>query len=187
VAGGERRLGHVALERRGQPLRVPLGHDETVKFVPDEFAHAAAGENDRGYPFLLRLRDDQSVWLVGQGRRDMNVAAPQEISHILDETQEVHPRPDAGIRTDLVTQRPRPGIPFPARDAPCNEETGIAMTQGDLAKYTAGEAKSGYVYATPQTRAMEDDDFQNPGSLWIDKGKALWNAADGAAVPHSGQ
>ncbi len=56
-----------------------------------------------------------------------------------------------------------------------------SLTQGDLAKYTAGEAKSGYVYATAQTRAMEDDEFQNPGSLWVDKGKALWNSVDGTA------
>ena len=56
-----------------------------------------------------------------------------------------------------------------------------SQTQGDLSKYIAGDAKSGYVYATAQTRAMEDDDFQNPGSLWIDKGKTLWNTVDGTA------
>lgn len=56
-----------------------------------------------------------------------------------------------------------------------------SQTQGDLAKYTVGKVKSGYVYATPPTRAMEDDDFQNPGSLWVDKGKTLWSAVDGSA------
>jgi sulfur-oxidizing protein SoxA len=56
-----------------------------------------------------------------------------------------------------------------------------SQTTGDLAKYQTGTEKSGYVYATPPTRAMQDDDFQNPGFLWIDKGKALWNAADGTA------
>ena len=56
-----------------------------------------------------------------------------------------------------------------------------SQTQSDLAKYTVGKVKSGYVYATPPTRAMEDDDFQNPGSLWVDKGKTLWSAVDGSA------
>ena len=55
-----------------------------------------------------------------------------------------------------------------------------SQTQGDLAKYSAGEKKSGYLYATQQTRAIQDDDFQNPGFLWIDKGKTLWNAVDGS-------
>ena len=54
-----------------------------------------------------------------------------------------------------------------------------SQTQDALAKYTAGNEKSGYVYATPSTRAMQDDDFANPGSLWVDKGKALWSTADG--------
>ena len=52
-------------------------------------------------------------------------------------------------------------------------------TQGDAAKYTVGTKKSGYVYATQPTRAMQDDDFQNPGFLWVDKGAALWAATDG--------
>jgi sulfur-oxidizing protein SoxA len=56
-----------------------------------------------------------------------------------------------------------------------------SQTQGDLAKYTVGKEKSGYVYATPPTRAIQDDDFQNPGSLWVDKGKALWSAPQGAS------
>jgi sulfur-oxidizing protein SoxA len=56
-----------------------------------------------------------------------------------------------------------------------------SQTQGDVAKYIVGSEKSGYVYATPPTRAMQDDEFQNPGELWVDKGKALWNTADGTS------
>lgn len=56
-----------------------------------------------------------------------------------------------------------------------------SQTQGDLSRYIVGEKKSGYVYASAQTRAIEDDEFQNPGSLWLDKGKSLWNMADGTA------
>ncbi|GAC1424803.1 MAG: sulfur oxidation c-type cytochrome SoxA [Candidatus Velthaea sp.] len=56
-----------------------------------------------------------------------------------------------------------------------------SQTQGDASKFIVGTKKSGYVYASAQTRAIEDDDFQNPGSLWVDKGKALWSATDGTA------
>ncbi len=55
----------------------------------------------------------------------------------------------------------------------------LSQTTPDLSKYKAGDEVSGYVYATPPTRAMQDDDFANPGFLWVDKGKALWNTADG--------
>jgi sulfur-oxidizing protein SoxA len=48
-----------------------------------------------------------------------------------------------------------------------------------VAKHTAGDKKSGYVYAEPQTRAIQDDDFTNPGFLWIDKGRTLWTRVDG--------
>jgi sulfur-oxidizing protein SoxA len=59
----------------------------------------------------------------------------------------------------------------------------VARSQetGNLAKYIVGKEKSGYVYASPQTRAMEDDDFSNPGFLWVEKGKALWSTVDGTA------
>jgi sulfur-oxidizing protein SoxA len=47
--------------------------------------------------------------------------------------------------------------------------------------HVAGSEKSGYVYAEPQTRAMQDDDFSNPGFLWVDKGKTLFNTVEGSA------
>lgn len=39
----------------------------------------------------------------------------------------------------------------------------------------AGETKSGYEYIKPATRAMQDDDFGNPGLLTVDKGQHLFN------------
>ncbi|MBC5811570.1 MAG: sulfur oxidation c-type cytochrome SoxA [Candidatus Eremiobacteraeota bacterium] len=56
-----------------------------------------------------------------------------------------------------------------------------SLPAGNAASHTAGDKKSGYVYAEPQTRAMQDDDFTNPGFLWVDKGKALWSKVDGTA------
>jgi sulfur-oxidizing protein SoxA len=39
----------------------------------------------------------------------------------------------------------------------------------------AGEARSGYDYIKPASRAMQDDDFENPGMLAVEQGQALFN------------
>jgi len=44
-----------------------------------------------------------------------------------------------------------------------------------------GERRSGYEFMSRETRAMQDDDFVNPGTLWVLDGEALWNRKDGAA------
>ena len=45
----------------------------------------------------------------------------------------------------------------------------------------AGEAKSGYDYIKPESRAMQDDDFENPGMLAVERGQVLFNnIQDGA-------
>ena len=33
---------------------------------------------------------------------------------------------------------------------------------------------SGYNFAEPSTQAMQDEDFINPGFLWVERGKKLW-------------
>ena len=38
-----------------------------------------------------------------------------------------------------------------------------------------GEAKSGYDYIKPASRAMQDDDFENPGMLAVERGQGLFN------------
>lgn len=47
--------------------------------------------------------------------------------------------------------------------------------------YIYGPKRSGYTFAEPETRAMQDDDFANPGFLWIENGEKLWNKVDGSA------
>ncbi|NNG03891.1 MAG: sulfur oxidation c-type cytochrome SoxA [Inquilinus sp.] len=44
-----------------------------------------------------------------------------------------------------------------------------------------GELISGYEFRTPETQALQDDDFINPGFLWVENGEELWETADGAA------
>ena len=41
--------------------------------------------------------------------------------------------------------------------------------------YKVGDIHSGYVYTAPSTRAMQDDDFENPAFLMVEKGEALWS------------
>ncbi|HYM29909.1 MAG TPA: sulfur oxidation c-type cytochrome SoxA [Candidatus Cybelea sp.] len=52
---------------------------------------------------------------------------------------------------------------------------------GDPPGHSAGAKKSGYLFASPATREMQDDDFNNPAFLWVEKGEALWSRAEGAA------
>jgi len=42
------------------------------------------------------------------------------------------------------------------------------------------ERKSGYEFMGPETRAMQDDDTANPGSLWVLDGEAAWKRKVGA-------
>jgi sulfur-oxidizing protein SoxA len=39
---------------------------------------------------------------------------------------------------------------------------------------------SGYVYMEPETQALQDDDFLNPGFFLVDEGKGLWQRPMGA-------
>jgi sulfur-oxidizing protein SoxA len=44
-----------------------------------------------------------------------------------------------------------------------------------------GQPRSGYDDASPETRAMQDDDTANPGFLWVLQGEILWSAPAGSA------
>jgi sulfur-oxidizing protein SoxA len=46
---------------------------------------------------------------------------------------------------------------------------------------TLRELVSGYYFRISETQEMQDDDFLNPGFLWVDRGRQLWNEAEGAA------
>jgi len=48
-------------------------------------------------------------------------------------------------------------------------------------RYAVDDRRSGYTYAAPETRAMQDDEFDNPGSIWLERGAELWEAVDGQA------
>ncbi len=58
----------------------------------------------------------------------------------------------------------------------------ISATAGEnWGKKQVGDIRSGYTYAKAETRAIQDDDFENPAYLWVDQGETLWSTVDGKA------
>lgn len=51
----------------------------------------------------------------------------------------------------------------------------------DWGKFQVENRRSGYTYMTDETRAVQDDDFENPGMLWVENGQALWGKKMGSA------
>jgi L-cysteine S-thiosulfotransferase len=43
------------------------------------------------------------------------------------------------------------------------------------------ERRSGYSWLSPETQGLQDDEFANPGMLWVEAGKALWNESADAS------
>lgn len=48
------------------------------------------------------------------------------------------------------------------------------------APLAAEERRSGYEDMTPELQQMQDDDFSNPGMLWVGEGQGLWFTSAGA-------
>lgn len=46
---------------------------------------------------------------------------------------------------------------------------------------TGTNPRSGHDFLSPENQQLQNDDFANPGLLWAEKGRALWNAIDGLA------
>jgi sulfur-oxidizing protein SoxA len=55
----------------------------------------------------------------------------------------------------------------------------LALLTAALLLIGAGDRRSGYDDASPETRAMQDDDAANPAFLWIGQGEALWSEPAG--------
>jgi sulfur-oxidizing protein SoxA len=52
---------------------------------------------------------------------------------------------------------------------------------GDLDRYSVDGRRSGYTYLSAENRQLQDDEFANPGLLWVEHGRELWKQADGTA------
>lgn len=57
--------------------------------------------------------------------------------------------------------------------------TTVASAGEDWGAYQVDDRRSGYTYATAETRAIQDDDFENPAMLMVDDGEILWSSVDG--------
>jgi sulfur-oxidizing protein SoxA len=63
----------------------------------------------------------------------------------------------------------------------------LVLMLGCAIRLLAGETerpsplKSGIAFAAPEVRAMQADDFANPGMLWVTRGEKSWSAPAGAA------
>ena len=56
-----------------------------------------------------------------------------------------------------------------------------AVQAKDWGEYQSGERRSGYTYMTNASRAIQNDEFENPGMLWVEQGEAIWSKKDGKA------
>jgi len=55
------------------------------------------------------------------------------------------------------------------------------IRSGDAGNIPLDQRRSSYELMSPPTRAMQDDDTANPGTLWVLDGEALWQRESGAA------
>jgi L-cysteine S-thiosulfotransferase len=54
------------------------------------------------------------------------------------------------------------------------------LPAGEPTRYIVDDRRSGYTYLSEENQQLQDDDFANPGLLWVEKGQELWHQADGA-------
>ena len=76
-----------------------------------------------------------------------------------------------------ATATAAPGSPSPTAAA-----TGASATAASAPASASDTRRSGREDMSAQTRAMQDDDRQNPGLLWLQTGQALWRQRGGATV-----
>jgi sulfur-oxidizing protein SoxA len=56
------------------------------------------------------------------------------------------------------------------------------LMAGELSRYLVDGRRSGYTYLSEENQRLQDDDFANPGLLWVERGRELWRQADGSAA-----
>jgi sulfur-oxidizing protein SoxA len=57
---------------------------------------------------------------------------------------------------------------------------GVLIARGPT-RYVVDGRRSGYTYLSPDNQRLQDDDFANPGLLWVEQGRELWQRVDGPA------
>jgi sulfur-oxidizing protein SoxA len=54
------------------------------------------------------------------------------------------------------------------------------LTVGRAEQYSTVGRRSGYTYLSEENQRLQDDDFANPGLLWVEQGREVWHQKDGA-------
>lgn len=57
---------------------------------------------------------------------------------------------------------------------------GVCISLATAQSPPISERKSGFEFMSPESQATQQDDFSNPGMLWVAEGEVLWNAKAGA-------
>ncbi len=52
--------------------------------------------------------------------------------------------------------------------------------QHETSPYSVEGRRSGYIYLSEEHRQLQDDVFGNPGMLWVERGRTLWDQPQGA-------
>lgn len=60
--------------------------------------------------------------------------------------------------------------------------SGLRFSEAVAQPAPVSERKSGFEFMSPESQAMQQDDFANPGMLWVAEGETLWNTKAGAAM-----
>ena len=61
-----------------------------------------------------------------------------------------------------------------------NDETKIVTKVKAPDGFPMDEIISGWEFRDPATQALEKDDFENPGFIFVEQGEELWSAVDGS-------
>lgn len=56
-----------------------------------------------------------------------------------------------------------------------------ALLAGEAAPYIIEDRRSGYTYLSEDNQHLQNDEFANPGFLWVEKGRTLWEQTEGSA------
>jgi sulfur-oxidizing protein SoxA len=81
----------------------------------------------------------------------------------------------AGVLAAAVLVAPLMTVPAYAGDGK------TAPMKTTIKNHPLDEIFSGYYISTPETRAMQDDDFDNPGMIFVETGEAEWSKVAGEA------
>jgi sulfur-oxidizing protein SoxA len=95
--------------------------------------------------------------------RDKPILTAQEIEDVIAYLLTLHketPHVAGAVKTKLTL--PRNPLPEPN-------------------PYNVEDRRSGYTYLSEENQKLQDDDFSNPGMLWVERGQELWEQRQGTS------